>query len=42
MLARNRLASRGGKARADEFRGEAAEYDRTGEFPAANYARIRG
>ncbi len=26
---------------ADEFRGRAAEYDRTGEFPAANYARMK-
>ena len=26
---------------ADEFRFSAAEYDRTGEFPAANYARMR-
>jgi hypothetical protein len=26
---------------ADEFRGRAAECDRTGEFPAANYARMK-
>lgn len=26
---------------ADEFRGRAAEYDRTGEFPSANYARMK-
>jgi len=26
---------------ADEFRSRAAEYDRTGEFPAPNYARMR-
>jgi alkylation response protein AidB-like acyl-CoA dehydrogenase len=26
---------------ADEFRGRAAAYDRTGEFPSANYARMK-
>ena len=26
---------------ADEFRGRAGEYDRTGEFPSANYARMK-